>query len=193
MPSHTTSWRCILIVSFYLRLVLPNDLFPSGFPTRTQYTPLLSPIRATCPAQLILLDLITRTMFGKEYRSLSFSSCSLLHFPVTSSSLTPSILLSTLFSNTFSLHSSINVSDQVLRPNKRKGKIIVLLSSPKNVETGYETCPTSYSLPTMSSYPPGVKRPGREADCLRPPSARMSYTPTSPILLHGVHWNNFTF
>ena len=31
----------------------------------------------------------------------------------------------------------------------------------------------------MSSFP-GVERPGREADCSRPPSARVSYTPNPP-------------
>jgi hypothetical protein len=45
---------------------LPSGLFPSGFSTKTLYTPLLSPIRATCPAHLILLDLITRTTFGEK-------------------------------------------------------------------------------------------------------------------------------
>jgi hypothetical protein len=41
--------------------------------------------------------LITRIIFGDEYRSLSSSLCSLLHSPVVSSLLGPNILLSTLF------------------------------------------------------------------------------------------------
>ena len=44
---YPTSWRYILILSSHLRLGLPNGLFPSSFPTKTLYTPLLSPIRVT--------------------------------------------------------------------------------------------------------------------------------------------------
>ena len=42
----------------------------------------------TCPAHIILLDFITRTIWGEEYRSLGSSLCSFLHSLVTSSLLT---------------------------------------------------------------------------------------------------------
>ena len=57
---------------------------------------------------------------------ISSSLCSLLHSPVTSSLLGPNILLNTIFSNTLSFLSSLNVSDQVSHPYKTTGKIIVL-------------------------------------------------------------------
>jgi len=132
-PDHATSqlnsWRSILILSSHLRLGLPSCLFTSGFPTKTLYTPLLSPIRATCITHLILLDFITPTIFLEQYRSLSSLSsslCNFLHSPVTSSVFDPTILLSTLFSNTLRLRSSPNISDQVSYPYKIKGKITVL-------------------------------------------------------------------
>jgi hypothetical protein len=53
---HLTSWRPILILYYHLHLGLPSGLLFSGFPTNTLYRPLLSLIRATCPALLILLD-----------------------------------------------------------------------------------------------------------------------------------------
>ena len=122
IPLHPTSWRSILILSSHLRLDIPSGLFPSSFPTKTLYTPLLSPIRATCPTYLILLHFITRTILGEEYRSLNSSLCSFLHSPVTSSLLNPNILLNALFSNTLSLCPYLNVSDQVSHPYKTTGK-----------------------------------------------------------------------
>jgi len=93
---------------------------------RFLFAPFIAPIHATRPVHLILLYLITKIIFGEEYRSLSFVLCSFLHSPVTSSLLSPNILLSTLLSNNLSVCSSLSVSDQVSDPHKTTGKIIVL-------------------------------------------------------------------
>jgi hypothetical protein len=95
---HPTSWRSTLILSSHLCTDLASGRFPSSFPTKTKYTPFLFPIRATCPANHIILDFITRTIFGKQYRSLSSLLWSFLHSLVPSSLLAPNILLNTLFS-----------------------------------------------------------------------------------------------
>jgi len=81
------------------------------------------PIRATCPAHSILLDLITRIILSERYRSQSPSLCSLLHCPVTLSFLGPNSLLRTL-SKSLSLCSSVVVSDQVSHPYRTRGKIM---------------------------------------------------------------------
>ena len=125
MPPRSTSWRFILMLSSQLSLNLPNGPFPSRFPTKTLYGPLLFPIRATRPIYLILIDLTTRLIFGMEYRSLRSSSCSFLLSRLTSSLLGTNILLSTLFSHTLSLYCSLNVSDQVSHPYNTTGRIIV--------------------------------------------------------------------
>ena len=75
-PVHTPTSYFLKIP---LNIILPSTCWSppmivlSGFPTKTLCTPLPSSIRATCPAHLILLDFITRTILGEEYRSFSSS------------------------------------------------------------------------------------------------------------------------
>ena len=73
-PPHPTSWRSILILSSNLFLGLPSGLFPSGSPSpiKTLYTPLLSPIRATCPTHLMIVGFITWTISGVLYGSVKY-------------------------------------------------------------------------------------------------------------------------
>jgi len=70
-------------LKIHLNIIHPSTPGSSKWPfsdffTNTLYTPLLSPVRATCPFHLILLLLITRTVLCQEYRSLRSSLCSSL-------------------------------------------------------------------------------------------------------------------
>jgi hypothetical protein len=120
MPPHPTSWRYILILS-RLRPGLVSGLFP-----RVSYSKscmnLSSPISVTFPAYLIL-DLITRIVFGEDYSWWNSSLCSLFHSPGTWTFLGPNILHSTLFSYTFILWSSLNVREQDRPHTKQQAKL----------------------------------------------------------------------
>ena len=88
------------IPTYHFLEIHPNIVHPSTprstqwsfslwFPHQDPIHPLSSTIRVTCPAHLILLDFITRTILGEGYKSFSSSLCNLLHSPVTSPLLGP--------------------------------------------------------------------------------------------------------
>jgi len=81
IPPHLTSRRPISILSSHLRLSLPSFLFPSGFSTKTLFTPLLSSYMLHVLPISLFLDLITLTTLGEKYRLLSSSFCSLPPLP----------------------------------------------------------------------------------------------------------------
>jgi len=74
------SLRNISLSTSHLRLGLQSGFYPSGVPTKTLYEFIFT-ICATCPANLILLDLITR-IFCDEYKSWWPSTCNLLPPPI---------------------------------------------------------------------------------------------------------------
>jgi hypothetical protein len=84
----------------------------------------MAPMRATCPAHIILLDLIILTILVKSSNYGAPHYAIFPQSPATLPVLGPNILLSTLFSG--NLRSSINVRDQVSHPYNTTGKIIVL-------------------------------------------------------------------
>ena len=68
---HPTSWRSILILSPIYAWVSQAASFPQVSLPKPCIRLSSPPIHATCPAHLILLDLITRTILGEQYRSFS--------------------------------------------------------------------------------------------------------------------------
>jgi hypothetical protein len=125
--------RFILIPSSHLSYGSSEDLFPSGLPTKTLYTFLSSPMRATCPAHHLHLDIICLMIYGDEYILQSFSLYNFLHSLLTSSLLGPNIPLRTQFSNTLSLCSSLSVRDQVSHPYKTTGRKKKVLCQSRNL------------------------------------------------------------
>ena len=80
-PCPDPSLKSILILSFHLILSLPSGFLPSTLDTTTLYVLIMFSIRATYPAHNIILDLINRIIFGKEYSSYTNNHYNTLTIP----------------------------------------------------------------------------------------------------------------
>ena len=83
VPPHPTSWISILILSSHLLLGLQSGLFPSGFPTKTLYKPLLHTLYMPCPSHSSRF--YHPNNIGWAVQIIKLLVCSFLHSPVTSS------------------------------------------------------------------------------------------------------------
>jgi hypothetical protein len=83
-------------------------------------------IRAICSTTRIHLDVITLIILPEEWKSGKSLLCSYIQPPITPLSSVQIFPLSTLFSITLSLWSSVNVGDKISHPCRTTDKIIVL-------------------------------------------------------------------
>ena len=98
MPSHHRFLRSILLLSLHLHQRLPGGLPSLGFSTKPLYVFVLSPIRATCSAYLILVESITRMIIGESHKSRGSTLCIFIESSLHHLGL--NIFLGTVFTDT---------------------------------------------------------------------------------------------
>jgi hypothetical protein len=118
-PVHTSpSYFLKIHFNIIFSFMLNSSKWPRSlrFPHQSLYGPLLSPIRATCPAHLIILDLITRIIFSAEQKSRCCSSYNGLHAPLTPSHLFPTTVFTCLSVTYCVVLSCLSVSCRAMLP-----------------------------------------------------------------------------
>ena len=129
-PALSSPYPNIQLPESHLNIIIPPIYWVSQVISYPQVSPPKPCVHLCCPPYKLRAPPISsfsilspRAILGEEYRSLSSSLCSFLHPLVTLTVIGPNTLLNTLFSNTLSLRSSLNVSDQVSHPYRTTGNI----------------------------------------------------------------------
>jgi hypothetical protein len=157
-PFHPISLRSVLILSSNY-LCLPSGLFSSDLWIRILHAFNISPMCATYPDHLILIDMITVIISGGLYKLWGLPLRCHLQPPATFSVLGQNIFLSTLFSNSLNLCSSLSARDQVSHPYKTTCKLMVLYILISLVLEGRENrilAPSEYRTHDLSVARPYV-------------------------------------
>jgi len=95
------------------------------FPNQKFCVHFFSSIRTTCPFYLVFLDWITSMVFGEESNSCGSLLCNFFSIPFVSPFCAQIYFPCTLFSNTFTLCSTLSMRDHVSYPYKTTGEIAV--------------------------------------------------------------------
>jgi hypothetical protein len=104
----------------------PNWYHPLRLSDYNLHTFLSSLMHAKWHAHFIILDLSTPKNIWHITQIMSFSLCSTIHNPATSSLKGPDILCCTLFSKMYNLHSSLRVKNQVSYPYETTKQQLIL-------------------------------------------------------------------
>ena len=100
-----------LLLSSHLLPCPPSDMFPAGIQIQILSAFLMSPMHATSPTLIVILNFIIQVKLGEDYKLRSSSLHISLHHSVPCSHLGPNIPLGTLLSNTCSLCFFPNTKD----------------------------------------------------------------------------------